>query len=76
LPPKVEDSLLRVFSPIVTHSIDKFIILNLPDFNEMEEVLVRTMQLEDIITLHKKKKYKQLVNILKATFIIPESKTR
>lgn len=60
---------------IITRSIDKPLVLNLNDVYEMEEVLMRTMQLEDVVKLHQERKFKQLVNILKATFATLDSKT-
>lgn len=63
----------HTLSSVVTHSVDKPIILSVSDCNEMGEVLFRTLQLKDVVKLYENKKFKQLVNILKATFITSES---
>lgn len=63
----------HALSSVVTHSVDKPIILSVSDCNEMGEVLFRTLQLKDVVKLYENKKFKQLVNILKATFITSES---
>ena len=65
-----------MLSSIVTHAVDIPIVLKVSDVCDMDKVLVRTMQLEDIVKLYEEKKFKRLVSILKATFVIPDSKTR
>lgn len=50
------------------HSIEDRVDITSVDVQQMELLLVRTMQLEDVIKLHESKKYKELVEILKTTF--------
>lgn len=73
--PSVNEIIMEMsgITSITTHSIDKSIVLKVGDVFEMEKVVLQTMQLEDVVKLHQKKQFKQLVTILKATFVTSDS---
>lgn len=53
---------------VCTRAIESPKVFNLATIQEMEDLLMRTMQLEDVERLHQERNFPQLVDILKATF--------
>lgn len=58
---------------IHTQAIESPAVFDFPTVQEMEDVLSRTMALEDVERLYEEKKFHQLVSILKATFGVHHS---
>ena len=54
-----------------TRTSDKLTLVQSAEIHQLQDVLMRILQLEDVEDLYKKKKYKDLVHILQSTFTAP-----